>query len=179
MRMHGEEERVAAAIAEAEAKADALEEHRRALQRQMKEDIEAHRLAQKRRMDAEAADERRRVAEEKERFDANMRALDGMENRDKTERRMREKFLKEYQLAQMADKRRVVMGAHEEETRAADAAGSAAAGKNKEVGLVASFAVAAEKFVEEEAAKGHRTLPLKRAIANSFKDKLISALQIM
>jgi hypothetical protein len=145
----------------------------------MKEDIEAHRLAQKKRMDAEAADERRRVAEEKERFEANMRALDSMENRDKTERRMREKFLKEYQMAQMADKRRVVEGHHLEEMAAADAAGNAASGRDRTSGLVASFATAAEKFVEEEAAKGHRTLPLRRQIQNSFKDKLISALQIM
>lgn len=178
-RMQGEEERVAAAIAEAEAKADALEQHRRALQRQMKDNIEQHRLAQQKRMDAEAADERRRVAEEKERFESNMRSLDSMENRDKTEKRMREKFLKEYQLAQMADKRRVVMEAHEGEQKAADLAGSAAAGQNKNVGLVAAFAVAAEKFVEEEAAKGHRTLPLRRSIHMSFKDKLVSALQLM
>lgn len=177
--MHGEETRVAAAVAEAEAKADALEQHRRNCQRQMRADIEAHRLAQARRADAEAREAARTAALEAGRFAANIRALEDMESKDSTERRARAKFLREYHLAQMADRARMYGDAAEGDRSAAAAAGSAAAGKDTSSEMSAAFAAAAEALVAEEAAKGKRTLAVQRAVARSRKDPLIAATQLM
>lgn len=178
-RVHGEEARVAAAVAEAEARADALEQHRRACQRQMRSDIEAHRLAQSRRAEAEAAEAARTSALEGARFAANIKALEDMEARDAAERRERARFLREYHLAQMADRARMYGEASEGDRAAATAAGAAAAGKDASSEMSAAFAAAAEALVAEEAARGKRTLAVQRAVARSRKDPLIAATQLM
>jgi hypothetical protein len=178
--VHGEEERVAAAVAEATAKADALDSYRRERQRQMRADIEEHRLAQQRRTDAEAAAAAKAAAEEAARFEANIRSLEGMEARDAAERRTRERFLREYHLAQMADKKRNLGEALDAERGAAAVAGETAAGRRVVDGTVAAaFGAAAEALVGEEAGRGHRTLTLRRAIAKSGRDRLIAATAIM
>jgi hypothetical protein len=177
--MRGEEARVASAMAEAEAKADALESYRRARQAQMRADIEEHRQAQARRAAADAAEAARLEAEQQARFRANVGALAAMERRDADERRAREHFLKEYHRAQMADKRRALEGAADADRATAAAAGAAASGKDTESGMSAAFAAAADALVAQEAARGHRTLSLKRAIARSLKDPLIAATQLM
>jgi len=176
--MGSEEHRVAAAVAEAEAKSDALEAYRRSRQRQMHAEIAAHRTAARRKKEEEEAAARRAAAAEAARFAGNVAALEAFEAGEREARRHAARATQDFLLAQMADKKRVMEGAVEEKKAAGATAGLAACGAVESTAFTA-FAAAAAALVGAEETKGHATLGLRRAIERSKKDPLIAATAVM
>lgn len=126
----------------------------------------------------EEAEAARRGAAEAARFESNVRALEALEADDAWRRRAEAQAVQAYQLAQMADKKRVLESARADDCARAAGAGAMAAGVSEAAALSEThlaFAAAAEAMLASEEAKGRSTFALRRAIAKRERDPLIAA----
>lgn len=176
--MGNEEGRVAAAVAAADMKTQALEAHRRERQIQMHRDIAEHRLAVQREREEAARAAKEKAEQEAARFASNVAALQSFEDEQSYVKKTSAKIVQAYQLAQMADKKRTIEGSKEVDRSTAHLAGTSAAGA-VESEAFSAFTAAADELLRQEQSKGRNTFALQRAIAKTQRDPLIAATAIM
>lgn len=179
-----EETRVAAAIAQAQAKAAAVEETRAARQRQMHADIAAHRALTHERAAADAAAAAAEAAAQRERFRSNVGALEAIEAADAASKRTVAREVQAFHVAQMVDKKRNLEGAGARDRSAAATAGALAVGKSlggtsSMLDAQSEFEAAAAALLEEERAKGRATGHLERSIRRATREPLIAATALL
>jgi hypothetical protein len=150
-------------VAQAHAHADGLEQRKKDLRRQAQDDIAADRAAAFARRAAAKEEAERAAAQTAEALRAKAALQQQREAADRAAQRERAKQLAAFQLAQMADKKRVFEGSHaEERDEAALAAASAAGLVADDYGM--SVAAAAAAVVEAEVGKGRSGLCMERTL---------------
>lgn len=172
--MSTEKGRVEAAAKEAEDRADKLLQDRRARQLQMHRDNAVHRLSTMARKEQETKDRLASEAQEMRNLVANSKMLADREAQARAEKRERMRAVQAFHLAQMADKKRGIEDAREQQRSAAAEAAAISAGAATG-DAAGSFTDASAALIAKERALGHSTLPLQRKIRQTLLDPLYPA----